>query len=428
MAKASINGVNYNTNTAVKIGTSPNCGYPFNDSRWFTETLFRKKTGEFFLYGSGGALTRYADHTDPDTWEKGDKFIPLSEDQAINWTQEYMKDSDVNRVRHMIDEKPTPEVKIHTGHGGRKRKEYDTRDIIRAIQRNPSISQLEIVQETGMQRCMVVAALNQLRAEGKLDRVGSRRSGQWILTGGFSGLQQKPAKQKTEKSGKKRKQTKKAKLNSKKSAALKVSGKQPSVNAADKDTEFVIDAVRKNSSVSQRAIASERHISLTAVNGISAQLRNEGKITRTGTSRKGQWILSDDLKADQKKPEKKTKRVYKTKSTGKDAVILDAIKKNPQVTQKEMQDLIGLSSGTVYNILKRLKENGQIERVGTAHDGKWVIKGETDNEVITVFGMHSCPDCSFIEDQIKGNKGFRFVDIGDRVKHMKQFLQIRDIT
>ena len=46
--------------------------------------------------------------------------------------------------------------------------------------------------------------------------------------------------------------------------------------------------------------------------------------------------------------------------------------------------------------------------------------------MVTVYGMPTCPHCSFVEKQIEGNENFRFVDIGAHVKNLKEFLRIRD--
>lgn len=46
--------------------------------------------------------------------------------------------------------------------------------------------------------------------------------------------------------------------------------------------------------------------------------------------------------------------------------------------------------------------------------------------MITVYGMPSCPDCSYVGRQIEGNESFRFVDIGAHVKNLKEFLRLRD--
>ena len=54
--KKIINGRKYDTETAKEIGYWSN-GYPCSDFNHCEETLYLKKTGEYFLYGEGGALT-----------------------------------------------------------------------------------------------------------------------------------------------------------------------------------------------------------------------------------------------------------------------------------------------------------------------------------------------------------------------------------
>jgi glutaredoxin-related protein len=48
--------------------------------------------------------------------------------------------------------------------------------------------------------------------------------------------------------------------------------------------------------------------------------------------------------------------------------------------------------------------------------------------MITIYGMPSCPDCSYVESQISGNDQFQFIDIGGHVKNLKAFLRIRDTS
>lgn len=40
--------------------------------------------------------------------------------------------------------------------------------------------------------------------------------------------------------------------------------------------------------------------------------------------------------------------------------------------------------------------------------------------------MHTCPDCAFIEEQIKGDPRFEVIDLGEHVRNLKHFLDIRD--
>ena len=54
MAKKIINGRMYNTDTTEVLGSWDN-GYPRGDFSFEEQTLHKKKTGEYFVYYSGGA-------------------------------------------------------------------------------------------------------------------------------------------------------------------------------------------------------------------------------------------------------------------------------------------------------------------------------------------------------------------------------------
>lgn len=40
--------------------------------------------------------------------------------------------------------------------------------------------------------------------------------------------------------------------------------------------------------------------------------------------------------------------------------------------------------------------------------------------------MNTCPDCIYVEEQIQGDDRYEIIDIGSHVKHLKEFLRIRD--
>lgn len=74
----------YNTETARKIVTYTPLEWGPNDFRYYEETLFLKRTGEFFLYGEGNGLSEYrASYIDG--WGPGCKIIPLTFDEAKKW-------------------------------------------------------------------------------------------------------------------------------------------------------------------------------------------------------------------------------------------------------------------------------------------------------------------------------------------------------
>ena len=86
--KKIINGKKYDTETATPVASFSNSG-GWRDFAHYEETLYRKKTGEFFLYGEGGPMTKYARSTGLNSWSGGDGFEPLTEDEAKLWLERF---------------------------------------------------------------------------------------------------------------------------------------------------------------------------------------------------------------------------------------------------------------------------------------------------------------------------------------------------
>jgi hypothetical protein len=87
--KKIINKKLYDTETAQEIGNGDN-GLGPRDFGYFDETLYRKRTGEFFLYGYGGPASKYAESCGQNQWSGGEKIIPLSVEAAMEWAEKYM--------------------------------------------------------------------------------------------------------------------------------------------------------------------------------------------------------------------------------------------------------------------------------------------------------------------------------------------------
>lgn len=86
--KKIINGKVYDTATATKAAEwSNNLGY--RDFNWKEETLYRKKTGEFFIHGEGGPSTNYAERAG-NMWSEGQRIIPLTYAEARKWAEEHL--------------------------------------------------------------------------------------------------------------------------------------------------------------------------------------------------------------------------------------------------------------------------------------------------------------------------------------------------
>ena len=78
----------YNTETATEIG-SDNYSYS-NDFRYWLEILYKKKTGEYFLYGEGGPMSKYRKYSSYNSWGGGEEIIPMTYDEAREWAEEHL--------------------------------------------------------------------------------------------------------------------------------------------------------------------------------------------------------------------------------------------------------------------------------------------------------------------------------------------------
>ena len=86
--KKIINGRLYNTDTAILLGSWTN-GCSSSDFHYCTEDLYQKKSGEYFLHGSGGALSIYGKHCG-DGICGGDNIIPMTERAVKVWAEAHL--------------------------------------------------------------------------------------------------------------------------------------------------------------------------------------------------------------------------------------------------------------------------------------------------------------------------------------------------
>lgn len=95
--KKIINGKLYDTNTANELASASHGEGP-RDFRYYSESLYRKKTGEFFLHGSGGPMTHYAVSVGQNSWRGGEKIIPLSYKAAQEWAEKNLDADDYQEI------------------------------------------------------------------------------------------------------------------------------------------------------------------------------------------------------------------------------------------------------------------------------------------------------------------------------------------
>ena len=94
--KKIINGKLYDTDTAKELGTYSHSNP--RDFNYWCETIYRKRTGEFFLYGHGGPASKYAESCGQNTWSGGSKIIPLNYKASQEWVEKYLDADDYQTI------------------------------------------------------------------------------------------------------------------------------------------------------------------------------------------------------------------------------------------------------------------------------------------------------------------------------------------
>lgn len=87
--KKVIKGAVCNTATAKLLGSFDNGERP-GDIGYVKESLYRTKSGIFFLHAEGGAGTRYARQTEPNYWRSGEALSIFSLEAAQAWAEEHL--------------------------------------------------------------------------------------------------------------------------------------------------------------------------------------------------------------------------------------------------------------------------------------------------------------------------------------------------
>lgn len=95
-------GRRYDTDTAKKVGYYLYGNY--DDFGMIEETLYRKNTGEYFLYGHGGPMTKYGCACSDGSRGFGDKIIPLTLEQAQEWAEKHLDGDEYEKIFGAVEE------------------------------------------------------------------------------------------------------------------------------------------------------------------------------------------------------------------------------------------------------------------------------------------------------------------------------------
>lgn len=109
--KKIIGGKSYDTSTAREVASTSHGDGP-RDFRYYAETLYCKRTGEYFLAGEGGPMSKYAHSAGQNCWSGGQKIFPLTLAEAKAWAEEEMSADDYEAEFGAVTEDETVHLHI----------------------------------------------------------------------------------------------------------------------------------------------------------------------------------------------------------------------------------------------------------------------------------------------------------------------------
>ena len=101
--KKIINGKVYDTEKAKQVASYSSAG-SWRDFQHYEETLYLKRTGEYFLFGEGGPMTRYARSEGQTSWTGGERIEPLTYAAAKEWAEEHLTASEYESIFGEVEE------------------------------------------------------------------------------------------------------------------------------------------------------------------------------------------------------------------------------------------------------------------------------------------------------------------------------------
>lgn len=102
--KKVIKGAVCDTETATRLGT---CAHDTTSRlyRW-SETLYRTKSGKYFIHGEGGPGSRYGKAEDDGHWKSGEQIAVVSREAAEEWAEKHLSGDEYEAAFGVPDEVP----------------------------------------------------------------------------------------------------------------------------------------------------------------------------------------------------------------------------------------------------------------------------------------------------------------------------------
>ena len=84
-----IDNKSYDTEKAREVGSWDNGLYPRDFGHCY-ETLYCKRTGEYFLYGEGGPMSKYRRAVGQNEWSGDSVIVPMTFEEARLWAEGHL--------------------------------------------------------------------------------------------------------------------------------------------------------------------------------------------------------------------------------------------------------------------------------------------------------------------------------------------------
>ena len=96
--KKVIDGKTYNTETACKLGARDNGYRNHRDFNYCCETLYQTKKGNYFIFGEGGAESKYKKQLSYNEWGAGEHIVPISIEEAKSWVKKHLNAEEYAKI------------------------------------------------------------------------------------------------------------------------------------------------------------------------------------------------------------------------------------------------------------------------------------------------------------------------------------------
>ena len=91
---AGSNGRRYDSSKAILVGRYESPHNPGDFSAWEAGLYRTKQSGQFFLAGEGGPMTRFGRPVQGGIG-RGEKITPMSPEEALAWAEQYLEPEEI---------------------------------------------------------------------------------------------------------------------------------------------------------------------------------------------------------------------------------------------------------------------------------------------------------------------------------------------